>query len=98
MVAAPEDSCSLGRDGARLQGETQGSPKRDLPILRPRKKLPCPGCSEALALILEAVPRQQWLLCLGSSGGGEEFTRPTGCRPRASHPAPRALAQPLVAA
>lgn len=85
MAAASEDSCSLRRDQERATvGKTQVSPKRDFPILRPRRKshvkgLPDSVCYEARVLILEAVARQQWLLCLGSSGGGEEFTGPTGC-------------------
>lgn len=37
-----------------------------------------PVCSKAHVLMLEAAPRQQ-RHCLGSSGGGEEFTGPVGC-------------------
>lgn len=94
MAAALEDSCSLRRDKARATvGETQVSHKRYFPILRPggshiSKGPPGPVCSKAHVLILEAAPRQQWLLCLGSSGGGEEFTGSTSCGQWASHPAP----------
>lgn len=51
VAALVKDSCSLGKMGQSYRGDS-GVAQEGPPISEPRKKPPCPGCSEALALIL----------------------------------------------